>query len=201
MKLYKCTNTLTHSCSYTQYTCTNELTPAFTRALCPQIRSCLLLHAQALSVASGAFCVHQHCCGQVLLEREPGTLQLLSRSSIRQRHLPDARTAQPTGCRFPDKFVHTTHTVTLFDRSVEMNCLWKNNKAHCIVCFIRPADEGTPQRPSQTAGGQIPDVHQGGFMAGMMPPQGPQQSLQGLGISHMQGMSGEDRTTHVQFWC
>lgn len=26
--------------------------------------------------------------------------------------------------------------------SVEMNCLWKHNKAHCIVCFIRPAQEG-----------------------------------------------------------
>ena len=30
--------------------------------------------------------------------------------------------------------------------SVEMNCLWKNNKAHCIVCFIRPADEGMQGR-------------------------------------------------------
>lgn len=43
--------------------------------------------------------------------------------------------------------------------SVEMNCLWKNNKAHCIVCFIRPADESAPQRSSIPAGGaQMPDV-------------------------------------------
>mmetsp|Transcript_68089 Transcript_68089/g.161458 ORF Transcript_68089/g.161458 Transcript_68089/m.161458 type:complete len:254 (+) Transcript_68089:110-871(+) len=25
--------------------------------------------------------------------------------------------------------------------SVEMNCLWKNNKAHCIVCFLRPQEQ------------------------------------------------------------
>ena len=31
--------------------------------------------------------------------------------------------------------------------SVEMNCLWKNNKAHCIVCFIRPAQEGAQVCP------------------------------------------------------
>ena len=30
--------------------------------------------------------------------------------------------------------------------SVEMNCLWKNSKAHCIVCFIRPTEEGLQVR-------------------------------------------------------
>eukprot|EP00291_Cryptomonas_curvata_P026156 CAMPEP_0172172906 /NCGR_PEP_ID=MMETSP1050-20130122/12720_1 /TAXON_ID=233186 /ORGANISM="Cryptomonas curvata, Strain CCAP979/52" /LENGTH=263 /DNA_ID=CAMNT_0012844525 /DNA_START=87 /DNA_END=875 /DNA_ORIENTATION=+ len=44
--------------------------------------------------------------------------------------------------------------------SVEMNCLWKNNKAHCIVCFIRPAEEGAPQRPHINDGGM------GGAMGG-----------------------------------
>ena len=33
--------------------------------------------------------------------------------------------------------------------SVEINCLWKNNKAHCIVCFIRPAEEGQARQGGQ----------------------------------------------------
>jgi hypothetical protein len=36
--------------------------------------------------------------------------------------------------------------------SVEMNCLWKHNKAHCIVCFIRPAEEGMQGRQGPQGG-------------------------------------------------
>ena len=36
--------------------------------------------------------------------------------------------------------------------SVEMNCLWKHNKAHCIVCFIRPAEEGMQGRQGPKGG-------------------------------------------------
>uniref|UniRef100_A0A7S0W881 BHLH domain-containing protein n=1 Tax=Hemiselmis tepida TaxID=464990 RepID=A0A7S0W881_9CRYP len=43
---------------------------------------------------------------------------------------------------------------------MEMNCMWKANKAHCFVCFIRPADESA-SRPA----GQLD-----GAMAGMGGP-------------------------------
>ncbi|EKX40400.1 hypothetical protein GUITHDRAFT_113430 [Guillardia theta CCMP2712] len=36
--------------------------------------------------------------------------------------------------------------------NVEMNCLWKNNKAHCIVCFMRPSESG-PGASGQDMGG------------------------------------------------
>jgi len=60
--------------------------------------------------------------------------------------------------------------------SVEMNCLWKNNKAHCIVCFIRPAEEGMQARQ----GGQ------GGHPVGV---DGGNGSFQGGGTMNMGGLN------------
>lgn len=84
--------------------------------------------------------------------------------------------------------------------SVEMTCLWKNNKAHCIVCFMRPADEVTEQRPA--AAGGIPDA-QSGFMAGVMPnfnmpDVAGMQGLQGMPGMLGLGMQGQSQGMNPQ---
>uniref|UniRef100_A0A7S0E253 BHLH domain-containing protein n=1 Tax=Hanusia phi TaxID=3032 RepID=A0A7S0E253_9CRYP len=66
--------------------------------------------------------------------------------------------------------------------SVEMNCLWKNNKAHCIVCFIRPADEGPQTR--QSAPSMDP---MGGYAQGMGGQGMPGMPMQGIPISDAMG--------------
>ena len=80
--------------------------------------------------------------------------------------------------------------------SVEMNCLWKNNKvisqqltvwatenitvqAHCIVCFIRPADEGPQTRQSMPSMDAMGGYNQGMSAQGMpgMPMQVKNESM------------------------
>eukprot|EP00960_Hanusia_phi_P044323 756579-Hanusia_phi.AAC.7 len=65
--------------------------------------------------------------------------------------------------------------------SVEMNCLWKNNKAHCIVCFIRPADEGPQTRQSAPSMDPMGGYAQG--MGGQGMPGMPMQVNEDVGVA------------------
>jgi len=52
---------------------------------------------------------------------------------------------------------------------MEMNCMWKANKAHCFVCFIRPADESAARPAGQPDGAAVMSGMGAGLPGGMMP--------------------------------
>jgi len=104
--------------------------------------------------------------------------------------------------------------------SVEMNCLWKNNKVRCIVCFMRPADEtasshrAPESQPSHqphqqfdggfSGGASVPGMpspygqhHQAGGIPGMPPMGFPGQMGSQLSGAHMAMASHAHNAAHM----
>jgi len=81
--------------------------------------------------------------------------------------------------------------------SVEMNCLWKNNKAHCIVCLIRPAEEGMAARQGAPAG-HAGDVSNPNFpgVGGMNMGGIPGMPLQGIPMGDASHLGMQQQQPH-----